>query len=137
MTADELRWYLHRRALHGARRGGCARPRSRTAGGVAFSPGAARDHRRRCRSKPNSTLRPLRFPTRLDPSAAAAVGCEARADLLAVADKLLTGRWEVLGVTRHDLDDPDWFYDPTTGRRAPQDRYTFDVRFRSESRRAT
>ena len=133
MTADELRWYLHRArrmapaevVVRGRDRVRQAAWRSRRVRPATIGAGAG--------PKPNSTLRPLRFPTRLDPSAAAAVGCEARADLLAVADKLLTGRWEVLGVTRHDLDDPDWFYDPITGRRAPQDRYAFNVRFRSES----
>jgi hypothetical protein len=133
MTADELRWYLLRArrmapaevVVRGRDRVRQVAWRSRRVRPATIGAGAG--------PKANSTLRPLRFPTPLDPSAAAAVGSEARADLLAVADKLLTGRWEVLGVTRHDLDDPDWFYDPTTGRRAPHDRYAFNVRFRSES----
>jgi hypothetical protein len=82
---------------------------------------------------PIPTVLPLRFPTTLDSGTAAAVGGDARAALLTAADELLTGRWEVLGATRHDLDDPDWFHDPSTGRRAPSDGYAFQIRYRSES----
>ncbi len=44
----------------------------------------------------------------------------------AAADRVLAGHWDVLGHPREDLSTgPDWFLDPKTGRRAPQDRYAF------------
>ena len=45
----------------------------------------------------------------------------ARAAVVAAADRLLAGEWTVLGTARPDIVDPDWFLDPVTGRRAPQD----------------
>jgi hypothetical protein len=33
----------------------------------------------------------------------------------------------MLGIVRQDLDDPDWFLDPITGVRAPQDGYCFGI----------
>ena len=60
------------------------------------------------------------------------VPVEARAKTMAAADELLEGRWEVLGVTREDMEDPDWFFDPVTGRRAPQGEYCFGVDYRDE-----
>ncbi len=33
---------------------------------------------------------------------------------------------------RKDLEDPDWFFDPVTGRRAPQVEYSFRIDYRSE-----
>lgn len=128
MTADQLRWYVNRAGR--------------------MSPGETasrvRDHlrRRAWRTRqvhpgqtptPIATNTPLSFPTTLDASAAAFVTPAARAALLAAADELLTGRWYVLGATRHDLADPDWFHDPSTGRRAPNDRYAFRIRYRSEA----
>ena len=56
----------------------------------------------------------------------------ARAAVLAAADQLLRGEWEVLGVARTDLVLPDWFLDPVTGRQAPADRYAFRINHRSE-----
>ena len=32
-----------------------------------------------------------------------------------------------------DISDPDWFHDPVTGRRAPEDRFAFRIRHRSEA----
>lgn len=54
------------------------------------------------------------------------------ARILAAADELLAGRWRLLGVERKDMDDPDWFYDPVTGRRAPDRRYCFSINHRAE-----
>ena len=42
------------------------------------------------------------------------------------------GEWEVLGVLRTDLERPDWFRDPVTGRRSAPDQYAFRVDHRSE-----
>ncbi len=49
------------------------------------------------------------------------------------AEAILKGHLTLLGVERSDLADPDWFYDPVTGRRAPQRLYAFDIEHRSES----
>jgi Heparinase II/III-like protein/Heparinase II/III N-terminus len=49
------------------------------------------------------------------------------------AEAILKGHGTLLGVERSDLADPDWFYDPVTGRRAPQDEYAFRIEHRSES----
>ena len=42
------------------------------------------------------------------------------------------GSFEVLGCVRKDMEDPDWFFDPVTGRRAPQGDYCFKIDIRSE-----
>ncbi len=57
----------------------------------------------------------------------------ARKAVLAAADELLRGEWEVLGVARTDLAEPDWFADPVTGRRAEADRYALRINHRSEA----
>ena len=44
----------------------------------------------------------------------------------------MRGEWEVQGVVRTDLVEPDWFRDPVTGRRSAQDRYAFRIDHRSE-----
>ena len=82
---------------------------------------------------PIATRSPRRSPVRLPQSAAAAVPPDARAALLRAADELLEGRWDLLGVPRTDIVAPDWFFDPVTGRRAPHDRYAFDINHRSEN----
>ena len=53
---------------------------------------------------------------------------EARLRLKEAAEGLLTGHWPVLGREREDMASaPDWFLDPTTGRRAPDRTYCFDI----------
>ena len=74
-----------------------------------------------------------RFTAVLPPGSAKLVPAEAKAAVLAAADQLLLGEWEVLGVVRTDLLTPDWFHDPVTGRRAPADRYAFRINHRSEA----
>jgi len=74
-----------------------------------------------------------RFTAVLPPHTAAQVPDEARKTVLAAADQLLRGDWEVLGIARTDLAQPDWFRDPVTGRRAPADRYAFRINHRSET----
>jgi len=61
-----------------------------------------------------------------------AVPSEARRRVIAAAEEILAGRWQLLGALRRDMEDPDWFFDPVTGRRAPQDEYCFKVNHRSE-----
>ena len=56
----------------------------------------------------------------------------ARAAIIAAADAVLLGHWEVLGVARTDLVTPDWFRDPVTGRRSSPERYAFRINHRSE-----
>ena len=60
------------------------------------------------------------------------VPAEARAAILAAADRLMRGEWEVLGVARDDLVTPDWFRDPLTGRRSDPGRYAFRIDHRAE-----
>ena len=57
---------------------------------------------------------------------------EARKPVLEAADRLLRGEWETLGVLRTDLERPDWFRDPVTGRRSDPDQYAFRVDHRYE-----
>src|SRR5205823_4226994 len=73
-----------------------------------------------------------RFTVALPDGTSLRVSAEARDAVLASADRLLAGGWEVLGVTRNDLITPDWFADPATGRRSDPGRYAFRVDHRSE-----
>jgi Heparinase II/III-like protein/Heparinase II/III N-terminus len=57
---------------------------------------------------------------------------EARRSLIEAADEILAGQWELLGTVRQDMENPDWFFDPVTGIRAPQSDYCFKVNHRSE-----
>jgi hypothetical protein len=75
---------------------------------------------------------PRRFTATLPAGTAARVPSAARAAILAAADRLMRGEWEVLGVLRTDLVQPDWFRDPVTGRRSEPDQYSFRINHRSE-----
>jgi hypothetical protein len=44
----------------------------------------------------------------------------------------MDGHAEYFGIGRDDFVDPDWSFDPRTGRRAPADVYAFDVPYRDE-----
>ena len=74
-----------------------------------------------------------RFTGVLPPDTASRVPEQAKAALVADADRLLTGEWEMLGVVRTDMVQPDWFYDPVTGRRSAPDRYAFALNQRDET----
>ena len=74
-----------------------------------------------------------RFTAVVPPNTAKLVPDEAKASVLAAADQLLRGEWQVLGVVRTDMLRPDWFHDPVTGRRAPAGRYAFRIDHRSEA----
>ncbi|MFD6436263.1 alginate lyase family protein [Streptomyces venezuelae] len=89
--------------------------------------------RRRWRSAPPACPRPAdaRFIAALPAGALAAVEPEAAKRLVAEADRLMAGHVEFFGVVRDDLVDPDWWFDPKTGRRAPWG-YAFDVPYRDE-----
>lgn len=115
MSAEELAY----RAADQGRRLLWARRRVRPGGVVDLESVSALPGRRR-------------FCAPLPPGLAGTVPAPAREALVAAASALLEGKWEVLGVERPDIATPDWFLDPVTGRRAPDDRYCFRVRFRSE-----
>ncbi|MEU3959448.1 alginate lyase family protein [Streptomyces buecherae] len=89
--------------------------------------------RRRWRSAPPVApeVTGARFTAALPAGALDAVPPDAAKRLLAEADRLLAGHAEFFGVPRDDLADPDWWFDPKTGRRAPSG-YAFDVPYRSE-----
>ncbi|WP_406065287.1 heparinase II/III family protein [Streptomyces sp. NBC_01077] len=72
-----------------------------------------------------------RFTAVLPAGTIAAVPPDAAKRLVAEADRLMAGHAEYFGVDRDDLADPDWWYDPKTGRRAPWG-YAFDVPYRNE-----
>ncbi|MBN0048882.1 alginate lyase family protein [Streptomyces actuosus] len=72
-----------------------------------------------------------RFTAVLPAGTIAAVPPDAAKRLIAEADRLMAGHAEFFGVVRDDLADPDWWYDPKTGRRAPWG-YAFDVPYRNE-----
>ncbi|GAA2066393.1 alginate lyase family protein [Streptomyces albiaxialis] len=72
-----------------------------------------------------------RFTAVLPAGTLAAVPPDAAKRLLAEADRLMAGHAEFFGVERDDLADPDWWFDPKTGRRAPWG-YAFDVPYRNE-----
>ncbi|MFE6281364.1 alginate lyase family protein [Streptomyces sp. NPDC057877] len=112
-------WYLRRLSRMGPREVG----------------GRAGDavRRRRWRSaRPESPeVTGARFTAVLPAGTLAAVPPDAAKRLIAEADRLLAGHAEFFGVVRDDLADPDWWYDPKTGRRAPFG-YAFDVPYRDE-----
>ncbi|MGW3123202.1 alginate lyase family protein [Streptomyces sp. NPDC001107] len=89
--------------------------------------------RRRWRSAPPAgpSVTGARFTAVLSAEAIAAVPSDAAKRLVAEADRLMDGHVQYFGVVRDDLVDPDWWYDPKTGRRAPAG-YAFDVPYRSE-----
>ncbi|MFG3498281.1 alginate lyase family protein [Streptomyces sp. NPDC047928] len=72
-----------------------------------------------------------RFTATLPEGTIATVPPDAAKRLVAEADRLMAGHAEYFGVVRDDLADPDWWYDPKTGRRAPWG-YAFDVPYRNE-----
>ncbi|MFE0652967.1 alginate lyase family protein [Streptomyces sp. NPDC059534] len=72
-----------------------------------------------------------RFTAVLPAGTIASVPPDAAKRLVAEADRLMAGHAEYFGVERDDLVDPDWWYDPKTGRRAPWG-YAFDVPYRDE-----
>jgi Heparinase II/III-like protein/Heparinase II/III N-terminus len=114
MSPAELLWRARDQALHAAWSSSQVRREQIPAGAVP-PPGARR------------------FSAVLAPHADKLVSAEAKAAVLAAADRLLRGEWEVLGIVRTDLLAPDWFSDPVTGCRAPADRYAFRINSRSET----
>ena len=83
------------------------------------------------RVKPKLAKAP-RFEAPLPAGALDAVPADDVRRLVRIADQILAGRWDVLGVTRQDMVAPDWFLDPLSGRRAPQAQYCFSINRRNE-----
>ncbi len=81
--------------------------------------------------QPPAPRRAEQGTARVAPVGLGVLSADGREDLLGAADDLLKGRWEILGVQRADLLDPDWSMDPRSGRRYPEDRCAFKVDFRS------
>ena len=114
MSPAEIAWRAREQAIRRAWARRQVRP-----GQIAPPP---RRRRRRIGDSPRSCPRapPQRVPA------------EAREAIVADADRLLKGEWEMLGVVRTDMEQPDWFYDPVTGRRSAPDAYAFQINQRSE-----
>ncbi|CAM5396594.1 hypothetical protein GCM10010329_58180 [Streptomyces spiroverticillatus] len=72
-----------------------------------------------------------RFTSVLPPGTLKAVPAGAVGRLVAEADRLMAGHITYFGVERTDLVDPDWWYDPKTGRHAPWG-YAFGLPYRDE-----
>jgi hypothetical protein len=73
------------------------------------------------------------FAARLPAGCASLVPDDAKAAIIADADRLLKGEWELLGAVRTDMERPDWFCDPVTGRRSVPEAYAFSLDQRDES----
>ena len=73
-----------------------------------------------------------RFTATLPADAAGLVPAGARDAVVAAADRLLAGEWELLGTVRTDLKRPDWFHDPVTGRRSDPGAFAFRLDQRDE-----
>jgi Heparinase II/III-like protein/Heparinase II/III N-terminus len=80
----------------------------------------------------NDALPSRQFTSVLPPEVAARVPEAARAAIIAAADRLLKGEWEMLGAARTDMVQPDWFWDPVTGRRSSPETYAFSLNQRDE-----
>jgi hypothetical protein len=73
------------------------------------------------------------FVSPLPASARAGVEPEHASAVVRAADAILAGAWKVLGTPRPDSAEPDWFCDPVTGRRAPDDQLAFQINHRDEA----
>jgi hypothetical protein len=73
------------------------------------------------------------FSSPLPASVRARVAPHAASALVRAADTVLDGTWTALGRPRVDSADPDWFRDPVTGRRAPDQRLAFRINHRDEA----
>ncbi|HEY8983078.1 MAG TPA: alginate lyase family protein [Streptomyces sp.] len=118
MTLD-ARWYLRRLSRMGPAE----------IGGRAAD--AARRRRWRSARPVCPDVAGARFTATLPEGTLAEAAPDAVKRLVAEADRLMAGHAEYFGVVRDDLTDPDWWFDPKTGRRAPWG-YAFDVPYRDE-----
>jgi hypothetical protein len=118
MSPAEIAWRAREQALRRAWRSRQVRP-GQTAALLPLTAAEALPRRR--------------FTAVLPPELAARVPETARAAIVADADRLLKGEWETLGAVRTDMVQPDWFWDPVTGRRSSPDAYAFSVNQRDEA----
>ncbi|MFJ5972626.1 alginate lyase family protein [Streptomyces sp. NPDC093060] len=119
VSSGSAGWYLRRLSRMGPREVG---------GRVGD---AVRRRRWRSARPDGPSVTGARFTAVLPADTLAAVPPDAAKRLIAEADRLMAGQAEFFGVVRDDLVDPDWWYDPKTGRRAPWG-YAFDVPYRNE-----
>ncbi len=84
------------------------------------------------RLEPTHKRRRRRFDATICENALSHLPVTARNAIITSADEILAGHWTLLGVTRWDMVDPDWFFDPLTGRTAPRSKYCFRIDHRSE-----
>jgi hypothetical protein len=82
---------------------------------------------------PRDARRERAFVSPLPASARFGVAPEDTSAVLRAADAVLAGTWHVLGTPRRDSAEPDWFYDPVTGRRAPDRQLAFQIDHRDEA----
>lgn len=78
------------------------------------------------------TLGGRRFSSSLPKGALESAPAASKDAILAAADAIMAGRWELLGAARTDMADPDWFLDPLSGKRAPETEYCFQIDHRRE-----
>src|SRR5262245_10692693 len=93
----------------------------------------AAKRRWRSRRVADAALDPLTVPAGWAPlpvplEAGVDVPEDANVRVKEAAEELLAGRWRVFACLRTDMAAaPDWFLDPSTGRRAPDRAYCFDI----------
>lgn len=114
MSPGEVAWRVREQAIRRAWAGRQVRP-DQVSGLPPVPPEGARQ-----------------FTSLLPPGTADLVPKAARDAILADTGRLLDGEWEMLGVVRTDMKDPDWFGDPATGRRSAPEAYAFRLDQRSE-----
>ena len=101
MSPAEIAWRVREQAT--SPRLGAAAGAARPGGRAAAADGGAAGRARRFTSPLPRGRRRRSCPS------------GARAAIIADADRLLKGEWEMLGVLRTDMEQPDWFHDPVTG----------------------
>jgi hypothetical protein len=116
MSAAEIAWRVREQVVRRSWARRQVRPGQIPAAALAALPAAARA-----------------FTSLLPPGIAAAVPEAAGHALIVDADRLLKGEWEMLGVVRTDMEQPDWFHDPATGRRSAPGAYAFSIDQRDEA----
>ena len=137
MNAERLGWYVNRfRGMSAAEVGWRCSDQARKVAWRRLQMGSEgiQSASRRRRGPPSSVRVGSRhFESTLPLAALEQVPPDVRDRLIEAADQLLDGRWEILGVERKDMGDPDWFFDPVTGRRAPEHDYSLGIDSRSET----
>lgn len=73
-----------------------------------------------------------RFTATLPAGTESLVPKQARCAILADAERILKGEWEMFSVVRDDMMAPDWFFDPVTGQRSNPSWYALRINQRSE-----